>query len=150
MKTFILSLLVACATFTSCDTTRGTTTGSTPASNEVTMLEGTWELNYITGPKIAFDGLYPGKKPTLVIDVTNKRISGTTGCNSYSGALVAQNSSIDFRQPIAVTKMMCGQGMPGETAYLEMLKKINKFSITGGNTLNLISGDIAIMRFTKK
>ncbi|MCP9749531.1 META domain-containing protein [Ferruginibacter sp. HRS2-29] len=151
MKTIFVSLLVACFAFASCDTTKGSTTGTTPTSNDVPLLEGTWELTYITGPRIAFEGLYPNKKPTLIIDVANKKISGNTGCNSYTGPLVAQNSSIDFKQPIAVTRMACaGNGMLGETTYLEMLKKINKFSVTDGNTLNLIAGDIAMMRFTKK
>lgn len=151
MKTVIFSALVACLAFSSCDATKGTTVGSTTTSNEISLLEGTWELNYITGPRIAFDGLYPNKKPTLVIDVANKKISGNTGCNSYSGPLVAQNGTIDFNQPIAVTRMACaGNGMLGETTYLEMLKKIKKYTVTDGNTLNLIAGDIAMMRFTKK
>jgi len=150
MKTFIFSALIACLAFSSCDATKGTTVGTTTTANEVSLLEGTWELNYITGPRIAFDGLYPNKKPTLVVDVTGKKISGTTGCNSYTGALVAGNGDISFKQPLAVTRMMCGEGLLGETTYLEMLKKINKFTVTDGNTLNLISGDIAMMRFTKK
>jgi len=147
MKTFILSAIIACITFTSCETPKN---AATPTSNDVALLEGTWELNYITGPRIAFDGLYPNKKPTLIINITDKRISGTTGCNTYTGPLVAENSSISFKGPIAVTRMMCGEGLLGETTYLEMLKKINKFSVTDGNTLNLIAGDIAMMRFTKK
>ena len=147
MKTYILTAIIACLFLVSCGTTNNTTT---PASNDVSLLAGTWELTYITGPRIAFDGLYPDKKPTIIFDLVNKRFSGTTSCNSYTGALVAENSTISFKEPIAMTKMMCASGILGETTYIEMLKKINKFSVTDGNTLNFIAGDIALMRFTKK
>ncbi len=147
MKTFILSAVIACVAFMSCEAPKN---AATPTSNDVTLLEGSWELNYITGPRIAFDGLYPNKKPTLVVNVADKRISGNTGCNAYSGPLVAEKSSISFTGPIAVTKMMCVDGALGEKTYLEMLKKVNTFSVSGGTTLNLIAGDIILMSFIKK
>ena len=31
-------------------------------TSEIPKLAGTWELNYITGSRIAFEGLYPQKK----------------------------------------------------------------------------------------
>ena len=45
--------------------------------------------------------------------------------------------------------MICIDGN-GENVFLETIKKINTWSVTDGNTLNLIMGDIALMRFTKK
>jgi len=111
-------------------------------------LNGTWELNYITGPRIAFDGLYPEKKPTITFDVANNKISGNTGCNNFNGKLNMDGNKINFNDPMAMTRMMC-QGQ-GETTFLETLKKINTWSVSDGNTLNLIMGDIAMMRFTKK
>lgn len=113
-------------------------------------LEGTWELNYITGPKIAFDGLYPNKKPTIIFNTKDNQVSGNNSCNSYTGKLVVNGSKIDFTQPMAVTKMMCQDGQ-GEQVYLNTLQKITSYDITDdGKTLHLISGDIAMMRFTKK
>lgn len=126
-----------------------TSTQKTPANmtnNEV--LNGTWELNYITGPRIAFDGLYPEKKPTITFDVANNKISGNTSCNNFNGKLNTDGNKINFNDPMAMTRMMC-QGQ-GETTFLETLKKINTWSVSDGNTLNLIMGDIAMMRFTKK
>jgi len=38
----------------------------------------------------------------------------------------------------------------GETVFVETLKKINSWSVTNDTTLNLIEGDIALMRFTKR
>lgn len=114
----------------------------------LSQLSGTWELDYISGPRIAFNGLYPGKKPTIKFEVAEKRVSGNTSCNSFSGALVADDSTINFNGPLAMTKMACpGEG---ETTFLEMLKKVGSYSISNDTTLNFMMGDIAIMRFNKK
>lgn len=122
----------------------------TQKSGETATLEGNWELNYITGPRIAFDGLYPNKKPTINFDLKENRVSGNNSCNSYTGKLSVTGNKIDFTQPMAVTKMMCMNGQ-GEQVYMSTLQKITSYDITDdGKTLNFISGDIAMMRFTKK
>ena len=86
----------------------------------------------------------------MVFDVTENKISGNNSCNSFSGKLVAEGYKIDFTQPMITTKMMCGDGQ-GEQVFMNTLQKINTYSISDdGKTLNFISGDIAMMRFTKK
>ena len=135
---FSILILFSCSTFKSKE------------NNSVSTLEGNWELNYITGPRIAFEGLYPNKKPAINFDLKEKRISGNNGCNSFSGTLKVEGNKIDFTQPLAVTKMMCLNGQ-GEQVFMSTLSKIDTYSITeNGKTLNFISGDIAMMRFTKK
>lgn len=120
-------------------------------TDAVSKLDGTWELNYISGPRIAFDGLYPNKKPTINFDTKANQVSGNASCNTYSGKLVLDGNKIDFTQPMAVTKMMCLDGLQGEQTYLSTLQKITSYDITDdGKILNFISGDIAMMRFTKK
>ncbi|WP_343585576.1 META domain-containing protein [Flavobacterium sp.] len=120
-------------------------------TDTLSKLDGTWELNYISGPRIAFDGLYPNKKPTINFDTKANQVSGNASCNTYSGKLVLDGNKIDFTQPMAVTKMMCLDGLQGEQTYLSTLQKITSYDITDdGKTLNFISGDIAMMRFTKK
>ncbi|MBZ4033432.1 META domain-containing protein [Flavobacterium sp. 17A] len=119
--------------------------------NEISKLDGNWELNYITGPRITFDGLYPQKKPTITFDTKENRVSGNNSCNSYTGKLVVNGNKIDFTQPMAVTKMMCINGSDGEQVFMSTLQKVTSYDITDdGKTLNFISGDIAMMRFTKK
>lgn len=118
--------------------------------DSVSKLEGNWELNYITGPRIAFDGLYPDKKPTINFDTKENRISGNNSCNSYTGKLIVTDNKIDFTQPMAATKMMCMDGQ-GEQVFMNTLQKITSYNITDeGKTLNFMSGDIAMMRFTRK
>lgn len=110
-------------------------------------LNGTWELEYVSGPRIAFEGLYKDKKPSLTFDTQNKRITGNTSCNSLNGALDIDGNKINFNGPIATTKMFC-QGQ-GETVFLETLKKINTYNVSSDNKLTFIMGDIAMMRFKK-
>ncbi len=50
-----------------------------------TVLNGTWELNYISGRKITFEGLYPDKKPAISFDMSNKKFSGNTGRRLFFG-----------------------------------------------------------------
>ena len=111
-------------------------------------LSGTWELDYISGPRIAFDGLYPNKKPFLKVETDSNRISGSTSCNNFFGKLNRDGHSISFKDGLGMTKMACpGQG---ESTFLSTLEKINKYDITDeGKTLHLIMGDIALMRFKR-
>ncbi|HEX7903815.1 MAG TPA: META domain-containing protein [Chitinophagaceae bacterium] len=110
-------------------------------------LDGNWELEYISGPKIAFEALYPGKKPNISFDVANNTVSGNTSCNSFSGKLKADSIRINFTEPFVMTKMACpGEG---EATFLQTIKKVNKYNIDG-NTLTFIMGDIAMMRFKRK
>lgn len=119
-------------------------------TDAVSKLDGTWELNYVADSQ-TFDVLYPNKKPTIVFSINESRVSGNNGCNSYTGKLSATGNKIDFTQPMAVTKMMCLNGSQGEQVYMSTLQKITSYDITDdGKTLNFISGDIAMMRFTKK
>jgi len=113
-----------------------------------TKLEGTWELNYISGPRIAFDGLYKTKKPFIRFDVSKMMVNGNTSCNNFNGKLDVDGNKINFNGPMAMTQMAC-PGM-GESVFLDNLKKVSSWSVSGDSTLNFIMGDIAIMRFSKK
>ena len=143
MRKITLSLTVICLAFISCNSVKTIT-------DKTASLDGTWELNYITGPRIAFGGLYPNKKPTIVFDLKENRVSGNASCNSYSGKLNVDGNKISFKDPIAMTKMMC-MDIQGEDVYMSTLEKIDSYSISeDGKTLNFIMGDMAMMRFEKK
>lgn len=115
---------------------------------EKDKLDGTWELDYISGPRIAFDGLYPNKKPFLKIEVDSNRVSGNTSCNNFFGKLNRNGHQISFKEGLGMTKMACpGQG---ERSFLDALEKIDKYDVTDeGKTLHFIMGDIAMMRFKR-
>lgn len=106
-------------------------------------------MNYITGPRIAFDGLYPENKPTITFDLKENRVSGNNSCNDYSGNLIVKRSQINFKDSKMIASMMASQGQ-GEQVFMSTLGKINTYSILeDGKILNFIMGDIAMMRFEK-
>jgi len=144
MKILIIPVAVLIVLLAACTTMKPGTIGNGGLSG----LSGTWELNYISGPRIAFNGLYPAKRPIIKFEVSDKRFSGNTSCNSFSGALVADDTTINFTGPIMMTKMACpGEG---EATFVEMLKKVSHYDISGDTTLNFMMGDISVMRFSKK
>jgi heat shock protein HslJ len=142
MKKIILSLTLFCSVLISCNSVK-------TANGQQAALQGAWELNYISGPRIAFSGLYPDNKPTITFNLKEDRVSGKNSCNSYSGTLNADESKINFKEPMMVTKMFCpGEG---ENVYMNTLQKIDSYSVSeDGKTLNFIMGDIVMMRFEKK
>ncbi len=142
MKKIILSLTLFCSVLISCNSVK-------TANSQKAALQGAWELNYITGPRIAFSGLYPDNKPTITFNLKETTVSGRNSCNSYSGKLNVDGSKISFKEPMMVTKMFCpGEG---ENVYMNTLQKIDSYSVSeDGKTLNFIMGDIVMMRFEKK
>jgi len=137
----ILFLPIAVFMLYSCKTTKAKTSANT--------LEGTWQLNYITGSRIAFEGLYPENKPTITFDLKENRVSGNNSCNNYSGNLIVKESEINFRDSKMISTMMVCIGQ-GEQVFMSTLGKINTFSISeDGKILNFIMGDIAMMRFER-
>jgi len=140
MRKLSLVVVFFYLTVTSCTTTK-------PVTN-THSLEGTWELNYITGPRIAFDGLYPDKKPTIVFDLKENKIYGNNSCNQYFGALILDGSKINFKDAkMGMTMMACGGN--GDSVYMDTLAKIESYTITDeGKTLNFLIGNVVMMRFT--
>src|SRR5690554_7428111 len=47
--------------------------------NDQHALNGTWELDYISGPRIAFDGLFPNRKPEITFNLPEKKATGNGG-----------------------------------------------------------------------
>ena len=118
---------------------------------DIPKLNGNWELDYVAGSPIAFQELYPRKRPTINFDTISNLVSGSTSCNNFAGKLIVKGNKIDFTAPLAVTKMACLDDKGnGENVFLEALKKVNNYTIGKDSTLNFIMGDIAIMRFSKK
>jgi heat shock protein HslJ len=119
--------------------------------NAVTMemdkLSGTWDLNYISGQRIAFEGLYPEKKPYVSFNFAQKVLSGNTTCNGFSSKYTITGNTINFADALK-TMMFCEGG--GEEAFLNMLKKVNRYALTDDSTLAFLIGDVAVMRFAKR
>ncbi|TRX37250.1 META domain-containing protein [Flavobacterium sp. ZT3R18] len=142
MKKLALLVVFIGMTLVSCTTTK--------SNMKTASLEGTWELNYITGPRIAFEGLYPGKKPTIKFDLVDNKFSGNNSCNQYFGAVMVDGNKINFKDAKMGMTMMACQGN-GDSVYTSTLEKIESYTISeDGKTLSFMMGDVVMMRFEKK
>ncbi|OYX28003.1 MAG: META domain-containing protein [Flavobacteriales bacterium 32-35-8] len=106
----------------------------------------TWELDYITGPRITFSGLYPDKKPQITFNKTTKHVEGNASCNGYRAEYTLNGNSISFGDPGPTTMMYCGEG---EQTFLSTIKKVNTYNFDDGGNLVLMLDDVAMMRFKK-
>lgn len=121
--------------------------GCTSLKNTIPLSSETWELEYVTGPKIAFDGLFPENKPQVTFNTTKKEVSGTTGCNGFSTKYTLDGQTIKFDENFPITMRYCEGG--GEQIFLKMIKEVNHYFIDYEGKLFLNKGDIPMMRFKK-
>lgn len=136
-KIFFLALILLVSVL-ACNTTKN----MPPAE-----LFGTqWELEYLSGPKIAFEGLYPDKKPVISFNKAAKKVEGNNSCNGYTASYTINGKSISFGEPGPTTMMYCGEG---EKFFLSTMEKVNQFSLDTDGKLNLMIGDVPMMRFKK-
>ncbi|MCB0458571.1 MAG: META domain-containing protein [Flavobacteriaceae bacterium] len=110
------------------------------------LYNATWELEYISGPRIAFNGLFPDKKPQIAFNKETQKAEGNNSCNGYSADFTLNGDAISFGEPGPTTMMYCGEG---EKVFLSTMKKINKYSIDTDGKLNLMIDNVSMMRFKK-
>ncbi|MFB9077302.1 META domain-containing protein [Flavobacterium procerum] len=141
MKKYTLAVVsVLTLFFASCNASKDT-------SNEGNLFDTTWELEYISGPRIAFEGLYPNKKPQLTFNQKETRVYGNNGCNGYSAPYTLKGNSLTFGEAGPATMMFCEGG--GEQEFLKQIKQVSTYAIDKDGKLNLINGDVPVMRFKK-
>lgn len=141
-RTALILALITTVVLSSCSILKKKTTDH----QDHTDLSGSWVLTYITGPRITFEGLYPGQKPTATFDIEKNQLSGNSSCNSYGSGIVLDKDKIKIEKPYST--MMACEGN-GESVYLSTLLKVNRYKVKG-DTLSLYMDDIEMMRFVKK
>lgn len=124
--------------FISCSTTKN--------KGAYTLYGHTWELDYISGPRIAFEGLFPDQKPQITFDRTTQRAVGTDSCNGYSAPFKSKRNHLSFSDPYPTTMRYCGEG---EKQFISMMQKVNAYSFSPDGKLNLKLDDVTILRFKK-
>ncbi|HRO46668.1 META domain-containing protein [Agriterribacter sp.] len=148
MKQVMILALGSFILLAACKSANVNNTQSRQTDNSgIEKLNGTWELEYISGPRIAFQGLYPDRKPVITFSTSDSSFGGNTSCNAFSGKLRADNRSISFSDHMALTKMFCPGS--GEPVFIETLKKINAYTVQD-STLTFMMDEVPMMRFAKK
>lgn len=108
----------------SCKTVKNDNTG-------ISDINGTWILKTLNG-QVAAD-VFKGKIPVMNINMTENRISGNGGCNSYTGKFTLDKGV--FSAPnVAATMMMCVVENQ-EPQFFAMLAKQNNISLVNGTLI---------------
>jgi heat shock protein HslJ len=108
-------------------------------------LENTnWVLSSFGDPSIP-QRLSPGVTITAVF-TTDGRVTGNSGCNSYSAGYTRQDNTITIGPPVT-TKMNCPDAMDIEDEFLTALTYASSYQIVGPN-LAITTVDGQVMNFT--
>lgn len=133
-----LLLLIFALIVSACSSTKKTTTDA--------LFNTTWELEYLSGPRIAFNGLYPDRKPKITFNKATNQVEGNNSCNGYSATYTLKGNDISFGEPGPTTMMFCGEG---EKFFLNTIKKISTYNIDADGKLNMMIDGVTMMRFKK-
>ncbi len=107
-------------------------------SREVLSLNNL-NINYITQKPVSY---WHG----CLFNIQSLQLSGNTGCNSLAGVFQQEDNHILFSD-IITTKMACvGEG---EQAFLETLSHINQYNMNNEGELQLMDGELLLMKFKK-
>lgn len=142
-KTIFLPLFFFSVLVSGCCSTKSDPFKTT---DKATLYDSSWELEYISGPRIAFEGLYPDAKPGITFTVADNQFSGDNSCNIFSGKYTLKNNIIHFGDTMK-TMRFCEGG--GEETFMSMLGKVNRFSFDSEGKLLLLVDDVPMMRFKK-
>jgi heat shock protein HslJ len=131
--------------FTACgsdDDGSGDTTASTDLATEGTVEGVTWTVTELDG-----EAPPAGVTATLLFDGTN--VSGSSGCNNYSGGATFDEDVVEISDGLAGTMMACEAPISEfEAAYLAMLADASVFAVTA-DTLTLSNdSDEVLATFT--
>lgn len=72
------------------------------------------------------------RAPYLVLNATDKRVSGYGGCNNLTGGFVLDEATLRLRfEQVASTMRACLSGMDTEQALHEVLGMVDNYSLSG-------------------
>ncbi|TDQ73441.1 META domain-containing protein [Sphingobacterium yanglingense] len=166
MNTKLLSLaLVASLFFTACNSRTGSNQGEPAVKSDSIetpkdtvqstltheALEGSWTLSAMTTPAAGgktVAELFKDKAPTLTFNTKENKVEGNNGCNGIGGTYESkEGNSIKIGDKLVGTMMHC-EGV-AYNEFMQALETVTKFDIQN-NELVFISGDIVVLKFTKK
>lgn len=110
--------------------------GAPAGSGEVSGITGVeWRLVRLNGAPVSTPS---DRRPTLFLDGTARRVTGSAGCNRYGGRFSLKGSSLTFSN-LATTRKRCPEGMELEEAFLKALARAKTHNARGGR-LSLSDG----------
>jgi heat shock protein HslJ len=109
-------------------------TGPAAAAPDAAPMGTYWRAVEISGKPVV--PLPEKREAHLMLSAEGKRVSGSTGCNRFTGTFTASSDSLRF-SPLATTKMACLPAMNAqEIAFLAALEATTALHLAG-NILEL-------------
>jgi copper homeostasis protein (lipoprotein) len=92
-------------------------------------LENTyWKLTRLGGTPVTVASRQ--REPHVILKPESRRVGGSGGCNRLVGSYELQGDRLTFGQ-MAGTRMACPEGSDTEQAFLEALRHVHTWKITG-------------------
>lgn len=91
----------------------------------------------------------PGKRlvggSVVTLSFADGRVSGTDGCNRYSGAYTASDVQLQFDASMATTMMACAEPLMEQAgAYIAALGQVRSYRIAAGQLILLSADDVLL------
>jgi len=118
--------------------------GNAEKVDSVPLLGTTWTLMELDGhAPVSTTGNNPAQ---LVLDGSQNRYAGSSGCNRLTGTIELKGDSLNFGAG-ASTMMACSETvMKQEQAFTKMLQSVTGYRIRG-QTLELLAANKAVAKF---
>jgi copper homeostasis protein (lipoprotein) len=87
-----------------------------------------WKLTWLGGAPVPVAS--PQREPHIILTPEARRVSGSGGCNRLVGSYELYGDRLTFGQ-MAGTRMACLEGGATEQAFLEALRRVYTWKITG-------------------
>ena len=124
MKKTLLSVAIMTALMCSCGNT-----------GKTVSLDGEWIITKVEGKTIEV----VENTPFIAVDVDEKTVHGTGGCNIFNGEFSQEaNNPASFQLGELATTMMAGPGMEQEGIILPALGKVRSFAVQEDGTISLM------------
>ena len=106
-------------------------------------LEGTvWTLVTLEGANVTVPA---GRSaPTMTLSAQDSRVTGSGGCNRFTGEFTTTASGVLTFGGIGSTRMFCADDMNTENRFFNVLEKVRGYRITSA-TLHLVAADGATL-----
>ncbi|WP_331609809.1 YbaY family lipoprotein [Povalibacter sp.] len=106
-----------------------------------------WQLVRLGTTPAVIDS--PQSAPRLTLQASDKRVTGSGGCNRFTGSYTLEGQRLKFG-PIAVTMMACVKGMEQERAFHQALNQVTAWRMNGEMLELLNAGNVPVLTLEQK
>ncbi len=107
-----------------------------PATTPTEIAGTSWVLSTLGGAAVLAE-------PLVTLNFADGRMSGSDGCNSYSGSYSASGATLTVGKDVVSTMMACAEPIMQQAgAYSTALQAVSSYAITG-DTLKLVNANNA-------